>query len=275
MAVNTPLDTDDIAWINGYAAEVRGPFSTEFGAAEDRFARWKPLLQRFTDAVDYVLKNGRGYFSAVDEAHNELCIASAILANPNPRIVRLDYEPPLPGCAKSIDFRAVAEDGTIFYVDVKTIRPVAKDRWEQYEKGQEEQWLPENVRVVLSKDWLGGEIWHSMFTARGRMLEYALELEAKIAQAKLGGDNSRLVMAFCGAGFHWRCDELEDFVSFYFSGRHRADDPFSQAELKYMAEKKLGFARTINSFACMSRPQGTIRQRPIHWNVQPPHDMFS
>jgi len=114
-----------------------------------------------------------------------------------------------------------------------------------------------------------------MFTARGRMLEYALELEAKIAQAKLGGDNSRLVMAFCGAGFHWRRDELEDFVSFYFSGRHRADDPFSQAELKYMAEKKLGFARTINSFACMSRPQGTIRQRPIHWNVQPPRDMFS
>jgi hypothetical protein len=82
-------------------------------------------------------------------------------------------------------------------------------------------------------------------------------------------------MAFCGAGFYWRRDELEDFVSFYFSGRHRADDPFSQAELKYMAEKKLGFARTINSFACMSRPQGTIRQRPIHWNVQPPRDMFS
>jgi hypothetical protein len=82
-------------------------------------------------------------------------------------------------------------------------------------------------------------------------------------------------MAFCGAGLHWRRDELEDFVSFYFSGRHRADDPFSQAELKYMAEKTLGFARTINSFACMSRPQGTIRQRPIHWNVQPPHDMFS
>src|ERR1035437_6477211 len=102
-------------------------------------------------------------------------------------------------------------------------------------------------RTAISS-WLGGEIWRSMFTARGRMLEYTLELEAKIAQAKLGGDNTRLVMGFCGAGFHWRLDELEDFVSFYFSGRHRADDPFSQAELEYMAEKKLGFARTINSF---------------------------
>ncbi len=275
MAISIPLDNDAIAWLNGYASDVRDTYGAEFSAAEDRFARWRPLLRRFTDAVDYVLQNGRGHFSAVNETHNELCIASAILANPNPRIVRLDYEPPLPGCAKSIDCRATAEDGTIFCVEVKTIKPAAKDRWEQYEKAQQEQWLPGNVHVVLSSEWLGGEIWHSMFAARGRMLEYTLELEGKIAQAKLGGDNIRFVMAFCGEGFHWRRDELEDFVSFYISGRHRADDAFSQAELKYMAEKNLRFTRTINSFACMSRPQGTIRQRPIHWNVQPPRDMFS
>ncbi len=274
MASSIPLDNDDIAWFNGYASEVRGTFGAEFSAAEDRFARWKPMLQRFAEAVDHVLKNGRGYFSAVDEAHNELCVASAILVNSTPRIVRLDYEPPLPGCAKSIDFRATAEDETTFYVDVKTIKPVARDRWEQYEKAQQERWLPENVHVALRKDWLGGEIWHSMFTARGRMLEYTLELEGKITQAKLGGSNTRFVMAFCGAGFHWRRDELEDFVSFYFSGRHRTDDPFSQAELKDMADKNLRFARTINSFACLSRHQGTIRQRPIHWNVRPPRDHF-
>jgi hypothetical protein len=274
MANTIPLNDDDIASLNAYALEVRDTFETEFRAAEDRFMQWRPLLQRFTEAVDYVLRNGRGHFSSVDEAHNELCIASAILSNPNPRIVRLDYEPPLPGCARSIDFRATAEDGTIFYVDVKTIKPVAKDRWEQFEKAQQEQWLAANVHVVLSKDWLGGEIWHSMFTARSRMLEYTLEFEEKIAEAKLGGDTTRFVMAFCGAGYHWQRDELEDFVSFYFSGRHRNDDPFSRAELKHMADKNLRFARTINSFACMSRHQFTIRQRPIHWNVQAPRDMF-
>ena len=102
------------------------------------------------------------------------------------------------------------------------------------------------------------------------MLEYALELEAKIAEAKLSGENSRFVMTFCGGGFHWHRDELEDFVNFYFQGRHRGDDPFSQAELKYMSDKHLNFNRTITSFACMNRPQGILRQRLMYWDVQPP-----
>lgn len=189
MTASILLDDDDITWLNGYAAEVCDAFRAEFRAAEVRFTGWQPLLLRFTEAVDCVLHSGRRYFSAVDEAHNELCVASAILGNPNPRIARLEYEPPLPGCAKSIDFGATAEDGVIVYVDVKTIKPVAKDRWDQYERAHQEQWLPANVRVALSRDWLGGEIWHSMFTARGRMLEYALELEGKIAEAKLAGDS--------------------------------------------------------------------------------------
>lgn len=275
MAASIPLDDDDLAWLNGYAAEVCDTFGLEFSAAENRLARWKILLQRFTEAVDQVLKNGRGHFRAVDESHNELCVASAILTDPKPRIVHLEYEPPLFACAKSIDFRATAEDGTILYVDVKTIRPAAKDRWDQYEKAHQEQWLPGNVHVVLSKDWLGGELWHSMFAARGRMLEYTLELEAKIAEAKPNEDDTRFVMLFCGEGFHWHRSELEEFVSCYFRGRHRADDPFSQAELKYMADKSLRFSRTVTSFACMSRPQGMIRQRPIYWNVQPPRDWFA
>lgn len=274
MSASIPLDDDDIAWLNSYATAVRETFEAEFRAADDRFIGWKPLLERFTEAVDYVLTHGYGNFGSVDQAHNELCIASAILAKTAPRIVRLDYEPPLPGCAKSIDFRAAAETGTIFYVDVKTVKPAATDRWEQYEKFQKERRFPENVHVTLSKHWLGGEMWHSMFAARGRMLEYTLELEAKIAEANLTAENARSVMAFCGEGFHWRRDELEDFVSFYFKGRHRADDPFSKAELKYIADKRLRLNRTITSFACMSRPQGTIRQRLIDWNVQPPRDPF-
>jgi hypothetical protein len=126
----------------------------------------------------------------VDEAHNELCVASAILANEKPHTARLEYEPPLQDCKKSIDFRATAEDGSLNYVDVKTIKPLSKDRWDQYEKAREEKWLPENVHVILEKEWLGGEMWHSMFAARGRMLEYALELEAKIAEATLSGKHA-------------------------------------------------------------------------------------
>jgi hypothetical protein len=269
------MTDDDIAWLNAYSKEVQDTFAAEFVAAEVRFSDWRRVLARFTEAVDHVLKDGRVYFSAVDEAQNELCVAGAILANSNPRIARLDYEPPLQDCKKSIDFRAAAEDGSLYYVDVKTIKPVSKDRWDQYEKAREEKWLPENLHVILEKEWLGGEMWHSMFAARGRMLEYTLELEAKIAEAKLSAANTRIVMMFCGEGFHWHRSELEDFVSFYCSGRHRADDPFSNAELKYMAQNTLAFDRTINSFACMSRPQGIIRQRQIQWNVKPPSDAFA
>jgi hypothetical protein len=39
MADHIPLDADDIAWLNGYAADVRDTFSAEFAAAENRFAR--------------------------------------------------------------------------------------------------------------------------------------------------------------------------------------------------------------------------------------------
>jgi hypothetical protein len=275
MAGSIPLDEDDITWLNSYAEEVCETFGAEFRDAADRFALWKRLLQRFVQAVDSVRTHGRGYFNAVDEAHNELCIASAILASPNRRIARLDYEPPLPDCAKSIDFRAAAEDGTSIYVDVKTIKPAAIDRWDQYQKARQEQWLPEDVHVALSKDWLGGELWHSSLAARGRMLEYTLELEAKIAAAKLSAENTHFVMAFGGEGYHWRRDQLEDFVSFYFKGRHRPDDPFSRAELKYMTDKHVVFNRTITSFACMNRLQSDIRQRLIHWNIQPPRDGFA
>jgi len=271
MDANIPPDQDDIAWLNDYAAEVHEAFGAEFRDAGNRFARGKALLQQFTKAVGSVRTRGWGYFNAVDERHNELCIASAILANPS--VVQLDYEPRLPGCAKSIDFQATAEDGMVSYVDVKTIKPDAKDGWKQYERAQQEKWLPKRVQVVLSKGCIGGEIWHSMFAARSSMLDYTLKLEAKIA--KLSTENARFVMAFCGEGFNWDRSELEDFVSFYFKGRHRDDDPFSQAELKDMKDKGRCFDRTITRFACMSRPQGTVRQRPIHWNVQPPCDPFA
>ena len=69
---NTPLSADDIAWVRAYAAEVTDTFAQEFAAAADRFRDGQVLLDRFNAAIESVLKNGRGYFRAVDEAHNEL-----------------------------------------------------------------------------------------------------------------------------------------------------------------------------------------------------------
>jgi hypothetical protein len=271
MATDIPMTDDDVEWLKQYGVEVAESFTIEFREAGGRFSQWPRILYRFTEAVDIVLKKGRSYFRSVDEAHNELCIASAILSNPDPKIARLEYEPLLDGCAKSIDFLATTADRAMnYYVDVKTIKPKPTDRWEQFEKAKKDGWFPGNVNVMLSKTWMGGELWHSMFAARARMLEYTLELEEKIAGGKLAAANAFFILALCGDGFDWHESHLEDFVSFYYSGTHRQDDSFSQAEQKYMRENIISVKRTIASFACMCRSRGAVRQKRLNWRVQPP-----
>lgn len=269
MPAKQPMRYGEIEWLSAYADEVMEVFRTRFVSASDRFKRYQPLLDRFTLAVNAVNANGRSLFSAVDEAHNELCIASAILENQQPQFTCLEYEPSLHCCAKSIDFLATYGDLKV-YVDVKTIKPVGTDRWGQFENAQAKGWLPNNVNIMLEKEWLGGELWHNMFAARSRMLEYSLELEQKIAESDLSEGNTLVVLALCGEGFYWNQDELEDFVSYYYSGAYRDDDPFSKAEARYIQDKQIAFAKTISRFACMRRRQGDVLQERLNWNVQPP-----
>lgn len=268
------LSADDITWVKAHAAEVMQTFGREFDAAKDRFKEGELLFDRFNGAIDSVLKNGRGHFGAVDEAHNEVCIASALLANTRLRFIRLEYEPLLLSCDRTIDFRATADNGQIVYVDVKTIKPQAADRWDQFERATKEGWIADNVHVVISEEWLGGEIWHAWFAARARMLEYAMELESRIADGNIAGENMLFVLALCGDGFRWQQDGLEDFVSFYYDGVHRADDAFSKAELRYVVDKKIRLKRTISRFAYMKRPQSQIRPARLNWNVRPPQNPF-
>jgi hypothetical protein len=272
MSAESKLAEEDIAWVKAYAKEVCDTFEGIFNGAKDRFKDGPRLLERFKAAIGEVLKNGRGRFRAVDEAHNELCIAAAILENPNPKFSLLEYEPSLAECSKSIDFRAKTADGVTLFIDVKTIKPIPKERWEQFEKALKEGWFPDNVKPIFSKEWLGGELWHNTFAARSRMLEYTLEFEQKIADCKLQADRTFFVLMLCGEGFYWHEDELEDFVSFYLTGAHRSDDPFAKAEAKYIGEKKLKLARTISRFACMRRPQGDVHKKRLNWNMQPPRD---
>jgi hypothetical protein len=63
---------------------------------------------------------------------------------------------------------------------VKTIKPQDTDRGEQFERARAEAWPSDNIVVGIATEWLGGEIWHAWFAARGRMLEYSLELEQKL-----------------------------------------------------------------------------------------------
>jgi hypothetical protein len=265
------LTDDDLKWLEEYRTQVVNGFTPIFSAEEARFPDGEKLLRRFNKALDSV--HSGSLFRSVDEAHNELCIAKALLSNTRPRFSGLAYEPPLHGCTKSIDFRASCDNGCIAFVDVKTIKPDPKDKWDQFERALKERWFPENVVLAISKEGMGGEIWHQMFTARSRMLEYSLELEGKIRDCALKDREKTLfILALCGAGFHWHEDELEDFVQFYGTGRHRSDDPFSKVELNHIGEKKITLERTISRFACMRRRQGEVFQTRLNWNVQPPRD---
>jgi len=266
------LDDNDIAWLNEYASSVTDTFSEKFGENSDRFKEGSQLVERFNASIAEVKKRGRKYFRAVDEAHNELCIALALLENKEPRFLKICYEPPLANTEKTIDFYAEAQNGVVVYVDVKTITPMAKDRWEQYERALQEGWFPKDVAFTVDKEWLGGELWHDAFTARGRILEYTLELEQKIAQSKLSVDENVFVLALCGEGFHWHQDELEDFVAFYRAGQHRVDDPFSLAEDKYIKEQGLLISHDVSRFACLRRPLGDLFHKRLNWNVQLPAD---
>jgi hypothetical protein len=88
----------------------------------------------------------------------------------------------------------------------------------------------------------------------------------------LGEENLIRVLALCSDGFRWHRDQLEDFVSFYSGGVYRGDDTFSQAEQKYMTDKKISLKRTISRFAYLQRKQGEMGPNRMNWHVRPPRD---
>ncbi|HMJ60979.1 MAG TPA: hypothetical protein VK493_04420 [Bryobacteraceae bacterium] len=266
------MSPDEAAFVESYSEEVLDTFTAKF-EADDRFPDWSRLARRFREATNSVLKHGFSKFSAVEATHNELCIAEALLASEKPRFARLDYEPALNGYNQSIDFRATAENGLTLFVDVKTIQPESKDKWDQFQTAKDEQRFPDNIIVALRENGLGGELWHSMFAPRGRILEYTRKLERKIADGSLVRTNTFFILALCGEGFDWREAELENFVAFYRTGVHRPDDKFSKMELEYIRQKAISLTRTITQFACMRRTQGGV-QPEVNWNVSAPGDKF-
>ncbi len=266
--MSRPIDAADIAWLHEYRANTLAYFLPRFKVFAPRFAHGETLLDRVAKAVEEVIAQGRDYFPVVDEAHNEVCVADAILADSSTTDAELLYEPPLPNTDKTIDFALREADGRLTLIDVKTIKPRPRDRWEQYERALKEGWLPKNVQFILEQEWNGGELWHTAFASRSRFLEYTLELEKKLASASYGEVVRRQILMFCGEGFNWRQDELADFVAYYRSGLHRPDDPFSLAEARHVETNAIAFHRSISSFGCLDRRQGDVAPRRINWHVQ-------
>lgn len=265
------MKPDEIEQVSSYRTKVTRIFGEIFAAETGRFRDGERLLRRFNEAVDRALTGSP--LKAVTETHNELCIARALLLNAAPRFSSVAYEPPLAGCAKSIDFSCQSSEGLTTFIDVKTIMPEPKDRWDQFEKAREEKRFPDDHIIGLFKDWMGGEIWHGWLAGRGRMLEYTLELEEKIKESGLKGRTDTIfILALCGTGFHWHKSQLEDFVDFYRSGQHRSDDNLAKMEAHFINEQKLSLERTVTAFACMHRKRTAVLPTLLHWSVTGPVD---
>lgn len=265
-----PFTDDDAAWLRSHCSQIEREFSPFFEDHIAVFPEWPRLIDRLGQARDAVLARGWERRQQIEEAHNEICVAVAILDNPNSLVRRLEYEPPLQGTLKTIDFVAVMDGRPRCFVDVKTIAPRSIDRWEQYERAREGPLLGDPPMLGLHREWLGGEIWHAWFTARGRMLEYTLELEDKISVAGLVEQNAAALLVLCSNGFDWHEDALEDFVAFYADGRHRFDDPFAAMERHDIEARRLELPRRLRTFSYLERGSGALCPAKIVWHVTPP-----
>jgi hypothetical protein len=270
-----PIEDHDVAWLHSYEASTLAYFRPRFAACAPRFTASETLFTRFSAAIRDVIGQGRSLFRAVDETHNELCVADCLLSDPSVKDSTVLYEPTLPNTRKTIDFCLRDAEGLLTLIDVKTIKPQPLDRWDQYERALREGWLPKHIDFIIEQEWQGGELWHTAFTSRSRFLEYSLEFEAKLEAAAYGAAAPRRILMFCGEGFYWHQDELADFVAYYRNGTHRGDDLFALVESRYVLERRVNLQRSISSFGCLSRRQGDVQPRRFNWHVEPGPEPFS
>lgn len=241
--------------INYFLSQVDANLCKQLENKKNRFPSCDNLLGKFRGQENVWKVQGVDLVNDMVAMTNELCLANLILDKVACK--KLDYEPKPDSnnSKKTIDFRISMNSGNIIYCDVKTVQPLVQDDWEKFEKHK--KLFPSNVEVILDKDALGGEIWHNKYNSRQAMLNYALEFENKIPTYK-ANNRTYFVMIYCGDGFDWRPDHLEDFVDFYFTGKHNPDDPFSEMENKFIADNPT-FLKNINRFAYFERPKNSIK----------------
>lgn len=236
-------------------------------ANSERLTNSGRLIERFKSAAATWCANPSDNIRAIAECVNELCIARKFLESED--CTRVLYEPPLDGMDQTIDFLVETNDSRRILFDVKTVHPEAKDAWERFKRISERGLLSDNTELVLDENWMGGEIAHSFLASREKFLDYTTELEAKI-DAMRDTEGLSFAVVFCGNGYDWHLDQLEDFADFYMSGKHRPDDPFAKMEEHSITEKGISLSRTINSFCYLERKISKTTPRKFGCNVRGP-----
>jgi hypothetical protein len=253
-----------------HAAAVEQHFRSVLSSHAARCCGSESCFNRFLSSIRALRESPTVVaLAAVEACHNELCVLQELLEQRDHPFSMVEYEPKLSRGDHRIDFRATNDIAT-WFVEVKTIHPELKDRWDQYERATRLGRITDGVTIHFEREWMGGELWHNKFSARARMLEYASEFEERITTGALEGPGREFVVALFSDGFAWHEDELEDFVAFYRTGTHRADDGLAKMEDHDMRTRGRSFARLISTFAYCCRPPFKLVPTEVTWNVKPP-----
>ncbi|MGB6325878.1 MAG: hypothetical protein WBG11_08910 [Methylocella sp.] len=260
-------------WIEQHIAAVEAHYELLITGSDSRLEGGGKLWGQFTNAVKSYRERDKAEFSAVIERVNELAVARILLGDPTLTGRKILYEPQIAADDhRKIDFVVPdVEDGSL-YIEVKTVRPIAKDpeqKWKQYEKCKQNH--TENVSYIVGKERLGAQIYGNSFSARTKFMDYTRKFEPRLAEA-VKVQPGRSVLVFCGTGWEWHRSELEDFADFYLTGRYRQDDPFATMEAHEAFTKgSIAVQRNIVAFGFVKRPIDSITEEEWIADVRGPH----
>lgn len=248
--------------------EVRGTYKDVVAGKDSRIQRGGVLWDQFEQALDVCRANPAAGERQLGERINELAVAK-ILAEDKGLKGPITYEPGFLPEKRKIDF-VVDRGNDNVYLEVKTVHPDVADTeaaWENYVKRRKLH--PAQADFVAHKDWMGGRVYGNTFASRSKFLEYTMDFETRLADAKQIRPGPGLLV-LCGNGVRWHRSNLEDFADFYHSRKHRQDDPFALMEQHHIETEKLLLLRNVDNFGCLRRP---MEQAPITefvWPVRGP-----
>ena len=236
-----------------FVDEVRAVYAPVVTGPASRIDRGDILWGQFEIAVAACDSRASDSARKLTERVNEMVVAK-ILAD-DPLIAdRIAYEPDFLPHGRRIDFFTSCNEEKL-HVEVKTVHPQAPDddepSWREYLRQSE--FNPPYPHFDAEREWMSGALYGNRFSARFDFLEYALDFEVRLADAKTIGRGSG-ILVFCGNGFAWNRSDLEDFVDFYRSRIHRPDDALALMEQCYIKDEDIHVRRNIDHFACLTRP---------------------
>lgn len=258
----------DYELVEKFLREVESEILPSISAGATRLQGHQKLLANYYAARDAWQSRSVDHVQDITAAVNELCVARRILDDN--KVESASYEPQLESTGKTIDFLVclVGSDARIFY-DVKTIQPEGRDKWDNYEKAKNSGWFTSNTHLALERERMGGAIFHDICASRQKFIDYTLELEEKIRPLS-NCERTYFRLIFCGDGFQWRCDHLEDFIDFYFSGHCRVDDTLGAMQTHHMKEKGVNFDRSIHGFCYFERKRSSTAVAAFKFDVHGP-----